>query len=807
MMDSNIWLRSKVKVVRYFLSVVIMGSCLYSYSAPKSIKEYKMAVLHNQEGSWGFEYDIAEYLGITLEKFSSTSEDMERFIKKINDFDFVLVAPLFNRLPTAEMETDLTVYGPAFKRFIENGGAVMIVDANYYCVITWLSSIDPTMNLIINDGCGVKTEFTNPVDPIWTMPEKQSEAGSWTHFDVPQGSNWKVIEECLHEQKDADTIRHSKTVVQHFGKGMIYITGCRPNLARFFVNFYTNLELFRAGFQAEYYTAPQAKAGDEKVILKVKNVRGKQERVRLEMTITMLPKLVKGKEKGEWNYWSDPTKVFKFQKEAFLEPNKLGTIELPYNAPRGPLNIKVVLRHAQGEFLISEKRYFVPDLLTISPPRYRGMLSEFRRGEDVGVVTEIMPNKERMEQLSIRMAIQDSSGKTITGSSQKFPAKAGYSLNKVPFSKKLPVGRYTIKAALINNMSNPPAPIAVDEKHFRVIKYVEGQVIVDEDLTLLVDGKPFFPLGFYHVPDSDHEQLASLGFNTVHVWSWQTAAFDNAHKYGLKVLYEMGGDRFDFNHIAHVLGDQINNHPALMLRYTMDEPNETHFDMTSQLNELLGIVDINHPTYLVSNNMKLLDDHIKLTDIIASDPYPYWYDNSSIVQVGDWVDVLYNATHTNKSAICVPQSYGHEDLGALRAMAYLAITHEARGLIWYAWKEVGGRSPGHGTFEYPEHQATLKAVVSEIKKLTPALLNTGRSQFLAGPKYSEVHGLFCKDPDGANYVVMVNPWPYDKTVKVKDARLLNVNSIRNTFGTDTIKVFNSEFEISFPRYSTAVYQW
>ncbi|MCK4325048.1 MAG: hypothetical protein KAW89_10990, partial [Armatimonadetes bacterium] len=82
---------------------------------------------------------------------------------------------------------------------------------------------------------------------------------------------------------------------------------------------------------------------------------------------------------------------------------------------------------------------------------------------------------------------------------------------------------------------------------FTTVSY--GAVEVVGDKCVLVDGKPFFPIGVYQCGcdgfyDVDFSMLAEAGFNTVHVYGWEGNAIykygqgwlDAAHQNGLMAL-------------------------------------------------------------------------------------------------------------------------------------------------------------------------------------------------------------------------------------------------------------------------------
>ena len=97
---------------------------------------------------------------------------------------------------------------------------------------------------------------------------------------------------------------------------------------------------------------------------------------------------------------------------------------------------------------------------------------------------------------------------------------------------------------------------------------------------------------------------------------------------------------------------------------------------------------------------------MEFTDIMAPVIYPYHYEGASVYDVHLGINATRHDTGDRKTAFAITQAYGHEDLDALHAIPYLAITADARGLIWYCWEQHGGGPEGWetGIHEHPEHQ-------------------------------------------------------------------------------------------------------
>src|SRR5262249_14933690 len=114
-----------------------------------------------------------------------------------------------------------------------------------------------------------------------------------------------------------------------------------------------------------------------------------------------------------------------------------------------------------------------------------------------------------------------------------------------------------------------------------------GKVAFRDDHTVLVDGKPFFPLGLYYCSEELEDQsgrllgqLKEFGFNTLGYCRWGTTNWrkelDRAHAAGFKVWIR-GHDGFALDtpqseKAALEQVRQTRDHPALLFWEFQDEP-------------------------------------------------------------------------------------------------------------------------------------------------------------------------------------------------------------------------------------------
>ena len=168
---------------------------------------------------------------------------------------------------------------------------------------------------------------------------------------------------------------------------------------------------------------------------------------------------------------------------------------------------------------------------------------------------------------------------------------------------------------------------------------------IGADRTLLVDGRPLFPLLLYHAVPEDFPLVASLGFNllsngynlknragrdTKAPPDMQALLLESAAAAQTNGLLFMASANTPFNNLAHI--PALREHPALALWYAFDEP---WGDLT-KLQESYNVIKLlapNQPVVIVQNNFTRLQETAQGADILGCDPYPI--PNVSLRSVAD----------------------------------------------------------------------------------------------------------------------------------------------------------------------------
>ena len=300
---------------------------------------------------------------------------------------------------------------------------------------------------------------------------------------------------------------------------------------------------------------------------------------------------------------------------------------------------------------------------------------------------------------------------------------------------KLPEGVHKVKFFVADPKQNKV--IAEAEFPFTVTTAAPpaGAVATDETGRITVDGKPFFPIGFYlewpNGFDAEHAKwLREAGANTVLPYrSYQMRLPESKGKYSvaalrrsldfmrendLKVIFGMlevntrSGitlDKFDGavgrSAVIDRIVDGIKDHPALLGWYISDENPISEMGKVSDLRFRISRRD---PFHTVATLTNIADNYIwygPTGDFMMIDPYPI-VDNDSQSMTRIRLSFEKQQRESRMGVWWVPQTFNwgiyrrtekysdfryptEEDM---RAQLLLALNFRARGIVFYAYESI-----------------------------------------------------------------------------------------------------------------------
>jgi hypothetical protein len=291
------------------------------------------------------------------------------------------------------------------------------------------------------------------------------------------------------------------------------------------------------------------------------------------------------------------------------------------------------------------------------------------------------------------------------------------------YSQILKVGSYCPAAVA--------APVTLTPKNQRI---VETRV----DGTTVIDKKPFFPFGFYHVSWESTAQerksalrdIAAAGFNTIHASATNLEDYgeflEEAEGLGVYVLTEQ-------NSIGLLnLINAFKQKPAVLGWNIADDVDNGKLvpQEVLKFDNQVKLADPHHITYISGYSNKI-KEFGNCADVVAMQSYPIGNGDDEIsltydrVSLGrDAVAPYQNAVYANVQAFAW-QTRKQGKLRPLRIptfdevrnMTYQALLAGATGIIYYTYHDTDWHLPSH-----PDLWAGMKTLVPEIKAINSLLL-------------------------------------------------------------------------------------
>lgn len=762
------------KTIRVGMTVLFLFA---SIAAAANAQAPRIALLLNQDGKHQDEFDgaLAE-LGWSADRYAGTAEKMSVLAAHLGDYDLLIAAPLFNLSDPPVLPGENR---KAFMKFLEEGGLIAVTDGSYAGVRRWLADISPSLGGLESGACnssqwavnGVTSDATPP-HPLRFFPSRIREPNSWPHFrQPPAGSAWRTVATC----SEGFPVTFAQTV----GRGLVSISALRQPSAKQLVNFYACLQLCRAGLALQSFSMPAPTVGDGAIRL---TFAGASAARACGFVYEIAP---------------DQGAKQRFEREV---PAAATAFELPYRIScRGPATARLLFKRDGRESALFAQRIELPQLLTVTPCANRGILSAARRLPTAGFDVGLAPDRESLEGTRVSLAVLDASGRTVAATNRPLDDAHAPQTFRLPvlLERALPAGTYAVRAALARGAQ----ALAESQTAIRILSPVPAQTIIDEDNTLLVGGQPFFPLGLYHVTPARYAEVAALGINAVQFWAWDAGpdgeGLSRAAEHRLKVLFELNHKSAQ---IIRETAARYAGHPALLMWYGLDEPAEGSYGLAETMRDAFHASDSQHPVFTVSCRPDLFAEQARFADVFALDPY------GKPPHVLEWITRAAAAANHRKPVVCVLGVFGKETAEELRAAAYLALAHDARGIFWYPWCQMGGGPAGVGLQNSPAQQAVVRQLCAEIRALTPALTAPDRRTFQSDD--ATLHGLLCATAQ-QRVLLLVNGTPekVENDVRLPGAEGENTDW-GNFFDKDAslLTVRSGLFHIALKPYETCVFE-
>ncbi len=344
---------------------------------------------------------------------------------------------------------------------------------------------------------------------------------------------------------------------------------------------------------------------------------------------------------------------------------------------------------------------------------------------------------------------------------------------------------------------------------------------VDDFGNVMFQGKPFFPVGFFHTGITDR-RLDDAAVNTFFCSAQQLddKIFEERKISGI-LTYHAEWRAYDI--IISRLKKLQGNRNALM-HYICDEPENVGVNARDLqiLNAVVRAADPDTPTFLnVSANYSSNRNMLSITDYVGVDHYPI--PNGRISDIGITLDNMrYNSD--GRPVLFIAQSfdwsaYGRKDSrwptpDELSAMVFTALIHYSRGLLFYEWPAPQMFSKTCIKDINPQLWERLQSLLLLVRRIEPALLGPELSApyeiIVAGNRKLVPKFRLALTADSKKaFLLAVNPWN-EKVAAELDFSAGPLRQVKmNPVLTEGIKIGEKSperFVFEFAPLSTAVYE-
>lgn len=341
----------------------------------------------------------------------------------------------------------------------------------------------------------------------------------------------------------------------------------------------------------------------------------------------------------------------------------------------------------------------------------------------------------------------------------------------------------------------------------REARQPERHVWIDRHRRTIVDGKPFFPLGFYNGGLSQgqvHKYWKQSPFNCIMPYSqpavedmdcaWTNGfmvfvSLKDAYVRTLHCPKEIGSEADEAPFVTSVV-EKFRRHPALLAWYVNDELDVGMVPRMAARRNLLEKLDPDHPTWGCIYQIAEAGAYVPSVDVQGSDPYPIPGD---IGYVTTATKAVFDAALGQRAVWQTPQIFDWrayhkppregeraptED--EMRNMSWQCIASGANGLVYYSYHALWLMDK---TDPFEKRWADCCRVAGEIREKFPILLSDPSPLRVENAPASLVWRTWRHE--GKTWLLIVNRTrePVSADLRLSSGRTLKVNlpAIGSTF--------------------------
>ncbi|MEN6641075.1 MAG: carbohydrate binding domain-containing protein [Armatimonadia bacterium] len=398
-----------------------------------------------------------------------------------------------------------------------------------------------------------------------------------------------------------------------------------------------------------------------------------------------------------------------------------------------------------------------------------------------------------------QVTLTNQAGETIPGGSAQVEARPDGLLAVTVKLPALPADDYALKLTFASGSGS-----------MKVFSYdLRKPTNLTDTGTILVGGKPFFPIGAYHVGTSEYQLLADTGFNCVQGGNPAgVAAFRELLDEGQRTGIMMDVPFYTGGKVGANLPDTLQkvaackDHPAVLNWKIIDEPDlrPEIIDEVANAYRKIREADPAHPVLLTIASPPSFPFWVNFCDMLQVDPYPL--PRNPLTQVSDTVKaakaVLLPWQHLTAVLQCgwvmdrdKPANQPTYDQAL--SMVYLSLINGAKGIFWYSMHD-----PGWDLSKTPLW-ARMKELNAETLRMG-TLVTTGEPLPPVAVDNKDVQAAAWRLA-GQTQILVTNPTPTPQTATLKLAR--EVTICKCLHGDAEAQVVDRVIKVTLPGYGSS----
>ncbi len=480
---------------------------------------------------------------------------------------------------------------------------------------------------------------------------------------------------------------------------------------------------------------------------------------------------------------------------------------------------------------VTVKRYRGPLLeAMLVEPSYRGWIIP---GETSRITVRAMLNLDDYDlkpaQVSLNLILLDVQGQRVATTVLE-TVEANPTVIAIP-AKDVRPGRYVARVTATHK--NTGEMLATKEFALRPPDVSKPTCYIDSHRRVILNGKPFFPLGMYlsgsNVNERDLAIYAKSPFNCIMPYGLPSdTQMDLVHKHGLKIIYSIkdfyAGTKWAPGFIETEADEEpavrkyvtrFGNHPALLAWYLNDELPFSMMPRLTAHQQWVEDLDPNHPTWVVLYQARDVARYVGSFDVIGTDPYPI--PKKPVSMAAQWTRWTLEGMGGARAMWQVPQVFNwgvykktEEEkkgqrpptLQEMRSMAWQCLCEGATGLVFYSFFDL--KRDKTTPFEVQWKRITTMA--EEIREMIPVLLSVELTptvrvdagkwfHWTARRRESKLYILAVSDGDGEGTVRFTLPRPPESVSVLRENRRLVVEGATFSDRFDKLAVHFYEIEL------------